>query len=66
MTTEQFYWLIGLNSVLVLLLLSTLYKLRTANQTQKSLNQIILESRLLQDKVVEKNNDIKLYLSNEL
>lgn len=66
MTTEQFYWLIGLNSVLVLLLLITLYKLRTANQTQKSLNQIILETRLLQDKVVEKNNDIKLYLSNEL
>ena len=65
MTTEQFYWLIGLNSVLVLLLLITLYKLRTANQTQKSLNQIILETRLLQDKVVEKNNDIKLYLSNE-
>ncbi len=66
MTTEQFYWLIGLNSVLVLMLLITLYKLRTANQTQKSLNQIILETRLLQDKVVEKNNDIKLYLSNEL
>lgn len=66
MTTEQFYWLIGLNSVLVLLLLITLYKLRTANQTQKSLNQITLETRLLQDKVVEKNNDIKLYLSNEL
>lgn len=65
MTTEQFYWLIGLNSVLVLLLLITLYKLRTANQTQKSLNQITLETRLLQDKVVEKNNDIKLYLSNE-
>lgn len=66
MTTEQFYWLIGLNTVLVLLLLITLYKLRTANQTQKSLNQITLETRLLQDKVVEKNNDIKLYLSNEL
>lgn len=66
MTTEQFYWLIGLNTVLVLLLLITLYKLRTANQTQKSLNQIMLETRLLQDKVVEKNNDIKLYLSNEL
>ncbi|MCU0104214.1 DNA recombination protein RmuC [Acholeplasma vituli] len=66
MTTEQFYLLIGLNAVGVLLLIVLVLRLKSSSQTNKSLSLIASETRLLQEKVIEKNNDIKLYVSNEL